>query len=139
MNIVKFWRALFFTEHLQWLLFYILLLLLHPSNYSVAICGLFNALRDMRINRIICILSNIWLMFNCWKRFVLIVTYKILGDSQNYMPPILAPSSAKRIGPQIAIIAKLQWRKDFIFERQLYVHLPYYRFYLLEDYLENWF
>ena len=30
----------------------------------------------------------------------------ILGDSQNYMPPILVPSSAKRIATQI-LIAKL--------------------------------
>ena len=39
---------------------------------------------------------------------------KILGDSQNYMPPILVPSSAKRIKTQISVIAKLNGRKDFI-------------------------
>ena len=33
-----------------------------------------------------------------------------LGDSRNYMPPILLPSSAK----QILVIAKLNGRKDFI-------------------------
>ena len=37
----------------------------------------------------------------------------ILGDSQNYMPPILFPSSAKHIATQILVIAKLNQRKDF--------------------------
>ena len=37
---------------------------------------------------------------------------KILGDSQNYMPPILVPSSAKCIATQILV--KLNRRKDFI-------------------------
>ena len=40
--------------------------------------------------------------------------YIILGDSQNYMTPILVPSSAKRIATQIVVIAKLNGRKDFI-------------------------
>ena len=38
----------------------------------------------------------------------------LLGDSRNYMPPILVPSSAKRIATQILVIAKLNGRKDFI-------------------------
>ena len=38
----------------------------------------------------------------------------ILGDSRNYMPPILVLSSAKRITTQILVIAKLNQRKDFI-------------------------
>ena len=33
-----------------------------------------------------------------------------LGDSRNYMPPILVPSSAKRIATQILVIAKLNGR-----------------------------
>ena len=47
---------------------------------------------------------------------LLIVNYHInlLGDSRNYMPPILVPSSAKRIATQILVIAKLNGRKDFI-------------------------
>ena len=36
------------------------------------------------------------------------------GDSRNYMPPILVPSSAKRIATQILVIAKLNRRKNFI-------------------------
>ena len=36
------------------------------------------------------------------------------GDSRNYMPPILVPSSAKRIATQTLVIAKLNGRKDFI-------------------------
>ena len=39
-----------------------------------------------------------------------------LGDSRNYMPPILFPSSAKRIATQILAIAKLNGTKDFIFK-----------------------
>ena len=39
---------------------------------------------------------------------------KLLGDSRNYMQPILVPSSAKRIAIQISVIAKLNGRKDFI-------------------------
>ena len=39
----------------------------------------------------------------------------ILEDSRNYVPPILVPSSAKRIATQIVVIAKLNERKDFIF------------------------
>ena len=38
----------------------------------------------------------------------------ILGDNRKYMPPILVPSSAKRIATQIIVIAKLNGRKDFI-------------------------
>ena len=38
---------------------------------------------------------------------------KLLGDSRNYTPPILVPSSAKRIATQILVIAKLNG-KDFI-------------------------
>ena len=38
----------------------------------------------------------------------------LLGDSRNYMLPILVPSSAKRIATQILVIAKLNQRKDFI-------------------------
>ena len=38
----------------------------------------------------------------------------ILGDSWNYMPPILVPSSAKRIATQILLIAKLNEREYFI-------------------------
>ena len=37
-----------------------------------------------------------------------------LGDSRNYMPPILVPSSAKRIATQIVVMAKVNERKDFI-------------------------
>ena len=38
----------------------------------------------------------------------------LLGDSRNYMPPILVPSTAKRIATQILGIANLIQRKDFI-------------------------
>ena len=38
----------------------------------------------------------------------------ILGNSRNYMPPILVPSSAKCIATQILVIAKLSQRKYFI-------------------------
>ena len=41
-------------------------------------------------------------------------TKGILGNSWNYMPPILVPSPAKRIATQILVIAKLEGRKDFI-------------------------
>ena len=41
-------------------------------------------------------------------------TDSILGDSRNFMLPILVPSSAKRIATQILVIAKLNGRKDFI-------------------------
>ena len=38
----------------------------------------------------------------------------ILGNSQNYMPLILGPSSCNRIATQILVIAKLNGKKDFI-------------------------
>ena len=38
----------------------------------------------------------------------------ILGDVRNYMPPILVPSSAKRIVTEILVITRLNERKDFI-------------------------
>ena len=41
-------------------------------------------------------------------------TKGILGNSWNYMPPILVPYPAKRIATQILVIAKLEGRKDFI-------------------------
>ena len=37
----------------------------------------------------------------------------LLGNTRNYMPPILVPSSAKRIATQILVIAKLNGRKEF--------------------------
>ena len=36
-----------------------------------------------------------------------IINYNILGDSRNYMPPILVPFSAKLIAMQILVIGKL--------------------------------
>ena len=36
------------------------------------------------------------------------------------MPPILFPSSAKRISPRILVIAKLSGRKDFILRVFIY-------------------
>ena len=47
-------------------------------------------------------------------RSPLIIKKATLGDSQNYMPPILVPSFAKRIATQIVVIAKLNGRKYFI-------------------------
>ena len=38
----------------------------------------------------------------------------ILGDSWNYMPPILFPSSAKRIATQMLATEKLSGRKYFV-------------------------
>ena len=40
--------------------------------------------------------------------------YSKLGNSRNYMPPILVPSSAKRIKTQTVVIAKLNGKKYFI-------------------------
>ena len=48
---------------------------------------------------------------NCFPVWVLFR----LGYSQNYMSPILVPSSAKHITTQILVIAKLNGTKDFIF------------------------
>ena len=42
-----------------------------------------------------------------------IINYNILGDSRNYMPPILVLFSAKLITMQILLIGKLN-EKDFI-------------------------
>ena len=39
----------------------------------------------------------------------------VLGDSRNYMSPILVPYSAKCIATQILVNAKLSGRKDFIY------------------------
>ena len=50
-------------------------------------------------------------------RFLFILanfSFYILRDSQNYITPILVPSSAKRIATEILVIAKLNQRKDFI-------------------------
>ena len=44
----------------------------------------------------------------------IVLNITILGDSRNYIPPILVPSSAKRIATQIVVIAKLNGRKYFI-------------------------
>ena len=41
-------------------------------------------------------------------------SHNLLGDSRNYMPPVLVPSSAKRIATQILVIARLSGRKDFV-------------------------
>ena len=48
------------------------------------------------------------------KKFYLLSIIVILGDSRNYMPPILEPLSAKCIATQILAIVKLNGRKDFI-------------------------
>ena len=45
---------------------------------------------------------------------------KKLGDSRNYMSPILVPSSAKRITTQILEIARLNGRIYFIFRVFVY-------------------
>ena len=46
--------------------------------------------------------------------------YQVLGDSWNYIPPILVSSSAKRIATQILVIAKLNEREDFILRGFVY-------------------
>ena len=43
-----------------------------------------------------------------------------VGDCRNYMPPILFPSSTKRIATQILVIAKLNGRKYFILRAFVY-------------------
>ena len=40
--------------------------------------------------------------------------FTLPGDSWNYMPPIPVPSSAKRIGACILVIAKLNGIEDFV-------------------------
>ena len=49
--------------------------------------------------------------------------YIFLGNSRNYMPPILVTSSAKRITSQIVAIVKSNGRKDFIL-RVLFSFVP---------------
>ena len=41
------------------------------------------------------------------------INLKILWDNQNYMPPILVPSSAKCIATQILVFPNLNGKKDF--------------------------
>ena len=48
------------------------------------------------------------------------LTNTILGDSSNYMRPILVPSSAKRIATQILVTEKLNGRKDFVLRGFVY-------------------
>ena len=43
------------------------------------------------------------------------------------MPPILVPSSAKRIATQILVIAKLNGRKDFILRGFVYNIIRLYK------------
>ena len=40
--------------------------------------------------------------------------FSLLGDSWNYMPPILVQFSAKHIATEMLVIEKLNERKDFI-------------------------
>ena len=47
-----------------------------------------------------------------------------LGDSWNHMPPILVPSSAKRVSTRILVITKLSGRKDFILRGFFYIIRP---------------
>ena len=49
-----------------------------------------------------------------YKKFTPFLPISLLEDSRNYIPPILVPSSAKRIATQILVIPKLNGRKDFI-------------------------
>ena len=54
-------------------------------------------------------LTWFWIHLWRWMRVTIII-----GDSWNYMPPILVPSSAKRIAIHILVIAKLNGRKFLI-------------------------
>ena len=71
---------------------------------------------------LIFIVNTCYFKFQINKRVLLIEMMKvsssqsklILGDSWNYMPSTLVPSSAKRITTQILVIAKLNGREDFI-------------------------
>ena len=62
--------------------------------------------------------------------------YYILGDSWNYMPPVLVPSSAKRISTQILVITKLSGRIDFILRGFFVTLLVPARNYLFK--VSNW-
>ena len=44
------------------------------------------------------------------------ILHKLLGNSWNYLPPVLFPLSAKRIATKILVILKLNGR-DIVFER----------------------
>ena len=59
-----------------------------------------------------------WFLYNrtfCRRKFVDRLL-NLLGDSWNYMPPILVPSSAKRMGIQVLVIAKLMKDKILFWE-----------------------
>ena len=56
----------------------------------------------------------------------------ILGDSRNYMPPILVISSAKRITTQILVIGKLNGTKEFIWKALFVILSVPTRYYLLQ-------
>ena len=60
-------------------------------------------------------LKDLTTFFQCYAWMGNII-FTILGDSQNYMPPILVPSSSKCITTQILVIAKLNGRKDLFWE-----------------------
>ena len=51
----------------------------------------------------------------------------LLGDSSNYMPPILVLSLAKRIATQLLVIAKVNEREDFILRGFISDIIPLYR------------
>ena len=46
------------------------------------------------------------------------------GDSWNYMPPILFPSSARRTAIQMLVTAKLNERKQFFYLEVLFMIAP---------------
>ena len=60
----------------------------------------------------------------------------ILGDSWNYMLPVLVPSSAKHITTQILVIAKLNGRKYFFWEALFVISFVLTRNYLFK--FSNW-
>ena len=60
----------------------------------------------------------------------------VLGDSWNYMPPILVPYSGKCITTQILVTAKLNGRKYFFWEALLVISSVPTRNYLFK--FSNW-
>ena len=76
------------------------------GNYFLVHIGFFPTLWE--------VLSSAWLTIFAASIRKNISHRNILGDSWNYMPPILVPSSTKHIATQVFVITK--WKKIFFWE-----------------------
>ena len=123
-SILLWWGAttISYLNFPNWIHYSILIVLPFIAKF-ISIC--FTSCRGMPFCRDLLQCEKLYMASHYYITFFEILWLIKLGNSWNYMPPILVPSSTKRIATQILVILKLYEREDFIFRSLVCYIRPY--------------